>query len=112
MLEPENVAGNVVAVASQKGGVGKTTLPLNLGYALARRGWKTLLVDADPQGCLGLSIRGDLRRRPGLAEVLNGRPLAETAVTARLPQLSLLLTREARDEIRATFLRTVANDEA
>lgn len=53
----------VIAVANQKGGVGKTTTSINLGVGLARLGQRVLLVDSDPQGhlTLGLGFPKNLR---------------------------------------------------
>lgn len=81
----------VIALASSKGGTGKTTTALNLAVALAERGRPTVLVDLDPQGAVGLSLRKGDTDWAGLAECLVGSaPLGEVVFQTKLPQLSLL----------------------
>ncbi len=81
----------VIAIASQKGGVGKTTISLNLGLALARAGHRTLIMELDAQGSLGLSLGLADRARPGIAEVLTGAETLEGVLTkTRDPQLHVL----------------------
>jgi len=88
---------NSLAISSQKGGVGKTTVALNLAYSLAKRGWKTLLVDSDPQGAIGLSLSRKTRGCQGLSEVLQqGVPLEKVILSTREPSLKILTSGKAK----------------
>jgi chromosome partitioning protein len=80
----------VLAIVSQKGGVGKTSVALNLAFSMARLGWRTLLVDADPQGGVGLSLNKS-EGGVGLAGIISGSAtLQEAVLHTRVPEFDLL----------------------
>lgn len=96
--------GRVLAVVSQKGGVGKTTTSVNLAAAFARRGLKTLIVDVDPQGAVRYGI--GLRRGHatyGFADYLAGdRQLREVILPTALPWLRVILAGAVSDAANHT----------
>ncbi|MCL1829167.1 MAG: AAA family ATPase [Oscillospiraceae bacterium] len=72
--------GKTIAVANQKGGVGKTTTCINLGCALHARKKKVLLCDCDPQSNCTSGLGADKQSRPGIYEVLIDGADAKEAV--------------------------------
>ncbi len=63
---------NVWAIANQKGGVGKSTVAVNLAVLLGQAGRRTLMCDLDPQGNAGDMLGADITGRPSLCEVFEG----------------------------------------
>lgn len=82
----------ILAVANQKGGVGKTTTAINLGTALAAVGERVLLIDMDPQGnaSTGVGVPREHRRVTIYDSIVDGRPLHEAAVATQVPNLWLV----------------------
>jgi chromosome partitioning protein len=112
LLTQTRKPGNVVAIVSQKGGVGKTTTAVNLAAAFARRGLTTLIVDTDPQGAVRYGI-GLLKGHEtwGFADFLNGsRQLREVLLPTSLPWLRAILAGSVSDSSsHAEYLRRVAD---
>ena len=81
-----------IAIANQKGGVGKTTTAINIATAMAATGWRTLLLDLDPQGnaSTGLGIAAEARALSSYDLLIEGSPLAQIARKTGIPGLDIV----------------------
>lgn len=99
----------ILAIANQKGGVGKTTTAINLAAGLAELGAKILLIDLDPQGnaSTGLGVEAQDRGKTTYDLLLDDAPLSEVIKSTQVPTLFIC---PANADLSSADMELVANE--
>lgn len=99
----------ILALANQKGGVGKTTTAINLAAGLAELGNRVLLVDIDPQGnsSTGLGVRPDARKKTSYDLIVDGADLQDVVMETGIPDIMII---PANADLSSADLDIVSNE--
>jgi chromosome partitioning protein len=99
--------GTILALANQKGGVGKTTTAVNLAACLAEAGGRTLVLDLDPQANATSGL-GERANGTSSYDLLDGAPLEEIVHPTRFPNLDIV---PSRPELAGAAVELTGHDE-
>lgn len=99
----------IIAIANQKGGVGKTTTTINLAAAFSKHGYKCLILDIDPQGnaSTGIGVGAEHRGQTTYDLIIDGAPLEQVVYKTEIPGISIA---PATTDLSSADIELVANE--